>query len=92
MAAYTNHSIDLMEDIARATDNRISMSRRGYALVTRRVNPKDLIDELYASYGTNSKSIRIQEVGSSKSYQPPVSADWRHAPDGVDVHPRQNIL
>ena len=34
MTAYMNRSIDLMEGIARATNNRINMSRRGYIYVT----------------------------------------------------------
>ena len=38
-----NRSIELMEDIARATKNRINMTRRGYALSTRRDNIDSLI-------------------------------------------------
>ena len=34
MVALMNHSIDLMEAIARETDNRIGMSRRGYLFAT----------------------------------------------------------
>jgi glycine/D-amino acid oxidase-like deaminating enzyme len=34
MTAYMNHSIDLMEKIARATGNRINMNRRGYLFAT----------------------------------------------------------
>jgi len=85
MTAYTNHSTDLMERIASATGNRINMTRRGYALVTRRSKPEDLISDLYAGYGNDARSsIRIHE-GNSASYQPPLSANWETAPDGVDV-------
>ena len=31
MTAFTDYSIDLLEDIARQHDNRIHMTRRGYA-------------------------------------------------------------
>ncbi|MBT6095941.1 MAG: FAD-binding oxidoreductase, partial [Rhodospirillaceae bacterium] len=31
MKAFTDASIDLMEDLSRVTDNRLNMSRRGYA-------------------------------------------------------------
>src|SRR6478672_1702250 len=34
MTAYMNRSIDLMEEIARATGNRINMNRRGYLFAT----------------------------------------------------------
>ena len=32
MTAFMNHSLDLIEGIARATDNRINLNRRGYVL------------------------------------------------------------
>src|SRR5690349_599741 len=34
MVAFMNRSIDLLEDIARATDNRIQLNRRGYLYAT----------------------------------------------------------
>ncbi|MCZ0735044.1 NAD(P)/FAD-dependent oxidoreductase [Phreatobacter sp. AB_2022a] len=86
MATFTNHSIDLLERIARATGDRIQMTRRGYALVTRRARPDDLIAELYEGYGTRSEAvIRIRDRTTAGSYQPPASAAWDTAPDGVDV-------
>lgn len=86
MVAFTNHSIDLLEEIARATGDRIQMTRRGYALVTRRGRPDDLIAELHEGYGTQSDAvIRIRDRATAGSYQPPASAAWNAAPDGVDV-------
>lgn len=85
MAAFTDHSTDLMEDIARRTVNRFHMTRRGYLLVTREEKPDELLRQLYAGYGASaSKLIRLHE-GASKDYSPPLSADWQAAPDGVDV-------
>ncbi|MCK1390621.1 FAD-dependent oxidoreductase [Bradyrhizobium sp. 1] len=85
MAAFTDHSTDLMEDIARRTDNRFHMTRRGYLLVTRDGKPEELLRQLYAGYGASaSKLIRLHE-GASQDYSPPLSADWQAAPDGVDV-------
>src|SRR5215475_15923491 len=34
MTAFMNRSIDLMEEFARTTDNRINMNRRGYLFAT----------------------------------------------------------
>ncbi|MFT9159466.1 MAG: FAD-binding oxidoreductase [Acetobacter sp.] len=87
MTAYTDDSIDLMEKIAAETDDRIAMTRRGYALVTRQADPVDLIKSLYHGYGKNAHDlIRIHDRnGLKRSYQPPLSADWKSAPDGVDV-------
>lgn len=86
MTALTDYSIGLMEDIARRTGNRLNMTRRGYALATRRSRPEDLIGQLDASYGTAPEgTIRIHDGGSAKTYQPAVSANWEQAPSGVDV-------
>jgi glycine/D-amino acid oxidase-like deaminating enzyme len=87
MTAFTNDGIRLLEEIATKSENRINMTRRGYALVTRRRNPQDLIDDLYTGYGDEAaKLIRIHEgSGSLSSYQPPASAKWEDAPGGVDV-------
>ena len=76
MTAYTDHAIDLLEEIARDSGNRINMSRRGYALVTRREAPGDLLSELHRGYGEGAASrIRVYEGGSANSYQP-AAADW----------------
>ncbi len=86
MTAYTDHAIDLLEEIARASGNRINMTRRGYALVTRRETPEDLISELYHGYGERAAArIRLHESGTAATYRPALSADWETAPDGVDV-------
>lgn len=86
MTAYTDHAISLLEEIAKASDNRIHMNRRGYALVTRRDRPEDLIDELYTGYGDGGTDrIRVHRPGSAATYAPVAAADWESAPDGVDV-------
>ena len=85
MTAFTDHATDLLEDIARDTGNRIHMTRRGYALVTRRRTPDDLIAALHHGYGDRAASrIRIHASGDG-GYRPAVHADWQDAPDGVDV-------
>jgi len=86
MTAYTDHAIDLLEELAQASGNRIHMNRRGYVLATRRNNPEDIIAELHHGYGEGAAGrIRIHANGASDAYQPAASADWRAAPDGVDV-------
>ncbi|GJD47807.1 D-amino acid dehydrogenase [Methylobacterium crusticola] len=86
MTAYTDHAISLLEEVAQASGNRIHMNRRGYALVTRRERPEDLVAELYRGYGEGGADrIRLHEGGSASTYQPAITADWTTAPDGVDV-------
>lgn len=71
MTAFTDHSIRLMEQIDEATGGRLNMTRGGYALVTRRERPQDLIDDLHRGYGDSPQKIRFRET---------LSADY--APDG----------
>jgi len=84
MTAFTNHSIDLMERIAADTGNILHMTRGGYAVATRKHNIDALVEQLYDGYGEQDL-IRIHNGLSSRSYQPGLSADWRSAPEGVDV-------
>ena len=78
MVEFTNHSIELMEQIARDTDNCLQMSRRGYALATRQDKIDELIADLYDGYAENAEAmIRVHESASANLYQPPLSADWQ---------------
>jgi len=94
MTAFTNDGIDLLENIAAETDNRINMTRRGYSLVARNSIPEDLIKDLYHRYGQEGQHlIRIHEAGGNhSSYVAPVSAAWETAPTGVDVILDQDLI
>jgi glycine/D-amino acid oxidase-like deaminating enzyme len=86
MTAFTDYSIDLMEAVASESDNRLHMTRRGYALATRQADPELLLRQLHEGYGTQGAAkIRVHKAGSASTYTPAESADWRTAPDGVDV-------
>jgi len=86
MVDFTNRSIELMEEIARETHNRINMTRRGYALATRDTDISDLIDQLYAGLGDSATDqVRIHEDVTAASYLSPHSSDWQSVPDGVDI-------
>jgi glycine/D-amino acid oxidase-like deaminating enzyme len=83
---FTDFSIDLMETIAKESDNRLHMTRRGYALATRQADPELLLRQLHEGYGPQGAAkIRVHKAGSPSTYAPAESADWRTAPDGVDV-------
>ncbi|SFN78550.1 Glycine/D-amino acid oxidase [Bradyrhizobium sp. Rc3b] len=93
MTAFTDYSIDLLEEISREHDSRIHMSRRGYALATREARPEQLLRELQTGYGPEgAPRIRVHEGASAPSYTPPVSADWRDAPEGVDVLQNRHLI
>jgi glycine/D-amino acid oxidase-like deaminating enzyme len=93
MTAFTDHSIDLLEEIARRHDNRIRMTRRGYLLATRQAKPDQLLEELHTGYGPEgAHRIRVHRAASSSSYTPAVSEDWQNAPEGVDVIQNPELL
>lgn len=91
MTAFTNHGIDLLEEIDRESGGRINMTRGGYALVTRRSHPEDLIQDLYRGYADGPGNIRIRDT-STGDYEPPLRAPWSAAPDGVDVLTNQDLI
>jgi len=93
MVSFTNRSIDLMEEIAKGTDNKINMTRRGYALVTRNTDISDLLKQLQDGLGYEADSlIRIHENSQSDTYQGAHSSDWTQAPIGVDILRNQSLI
>jgi len=86
MTRFMDRSIDLMEGIAAETDNRINLTRRGYALATRQSDPEQLLSELDFGYSTSEQgSIRLHSTNSSATYISPQQCTWDNAPNGVDV-------
>ncbi len=93
MVAFTNHSIELMEELARESANVFRMTRGGYALATRRRNIDELVAELHNAYAsTGDDQIRVRTGQSNESYQLPESKNWERAPDGVDVLCSQSLI
>lgn len=86
MVAFTNRSIDLMEDIARDSANRINMNRRGYALATRRTDIDDLVADLRAGFGDQADAlIRFHGPQGGAGYASFESPDWEGVAPGVDI-------
>ncbi|HET6222711.1 MAG TPA: FAD-dependent oxidoreductase, partial [Dongiaceae bacterium] len=93
MTEFTDYSIDLMEAVATESDNRLHMTRRGYALATRQADPELLLRQLHEGYGPRgAATIRIHKAGWPSTYAPAVSADWQTAPDGVDVIQDRSVI
>ena len=88
-----NRSIDLMEDIARATKNRINMTRRGYALSTRRNNIDALIGELNnVMDSSDGKLLRHHTNFTSSHYIKSLTQNWEIAPGGVDILQNRQLI
>ena len=93
MVAFTNRTIDLLEDIARDSGNRINMNRRGYALVTRQTRIDAFVQQLHDGLGETADSlIRYHRQGDTGRYEPPLSAKWETAPVGVDILQDQTLI
>ena len=93
MTAFTDLSISLMEKIDRATVGGVGLTRRGYALATRRTDIGELVDALHDGYAdAAADALRFHGPGNADAYVPPNSADWRTAPDGVDVITDRNLI
>ena len=93
MTAFTDLSISLMEEIDRTTGDGIGMSRRGYALATRRTDIGELVDALHDGYAdADADALRFHGPGDGDAYVPPDSADWRTAPDGVDIITDRDLI
>lgn len=93
MVAFTNRSIDLLEDIARQTDNRINMNRRGYALATRSEDITGLVRQLHDGMGDDAtRLLRYHDDAQASSYERPVLADWQGVREGVDILRNQDLI
>ena len=93
MTAFTDLSISLMEELALATHDDFNMTRRGYALATRRAEIGELVDALYHGHAAAPDgALRFHDAADGAGYVPPTSADWRTAPGGVDVLTSRDLI
>ncbi len=93
MKEFIEHSIQLMEDIALETNERINITRRGYVLATRKNDISALVFDLEKFYpDADGCSIRHHTQSNSKHYQPAISEDWKEAPKGVDVLESEQLI
>ncbi len=99
MVAFMNRSIDLLETIARATDNRIQLNRRGYVYST--VDParaallRQAAEEVatlgagplrvHEGRGTKDEGQIEAPERSSSSYVPAPAHGFEGQPDGADL-------
>jgi glycine/D-amino acid oxidase-like deaminating enzyme len=89
MKRFTDQSIDLMEETARATGERIALTRRGYVLATRSASLDGLLAELGDSYGSD---IRVHSDAEGAGYAVLDGEHWSETPRGVDVLDNQRLV
>lgn len=84
MVALMNRSIDLIETLARETDNAIALNRRGYLYVTTdpaRVNLLRQAGEDAAALGAGPLRVHV----NSDTYAPSSAHGFDGHPDGADL-------
>jgi len=93
MSAFADRSIDLLEDIALKSDNRINMNRRGYSLVSRDQDVDAVLARLHINPAQQeSDNLRFHESASSTAYVPPLKPGWETAPSGIDILQNQALI
>ena len=94
MVGMMNRSIDLLEEMAIESDNRLLMNRRGYLYATadsERIEAMRTSGVLASSYGAGP--LRIHAGGSGgPDYRPAPAEGWQDQPDGADLILNEGLL
>ena len=87
MVAMSNRSIDIMERLARESDNRFLLNRRGYLFATADESRVDVMREgARASCALGAGEFREHGAGASGGdYIPAPSSGFEDLPDGADL-------
>jgi glycine/D-amino acid oxidase-like deaminating enzyme len=87
MVRLMNRSIDLLEEMSVASDNRFLMNCRGYLYATadpERAEKMQAAGVLASSYGAGP--LRIHSGGTGgPDYSPAPAEGWKNQPDGADL-------
>lgn len=85
MAALMNRSIDLMEDLARESDNVFLMNRRGYLFAT--AQPEQIPGYVKAAEDAAARGVGPLRLHRSAGgdYRPSPAAGYEGQPTGTDV-------
>src|SRR5262245_17287556 len=85
MTAFMNHSIDLMEGLARASNNRINLNRRGYLFATAMPSMASKLESMAATAeALGSGPLRLNATPSSP-YRPSPAHGFEPSLTGSDL-------
>ncbi|MBT7070275.1 MAG: FAD-binding oxidoreductase [Anaerolineae bacterium] len=94
MAHFMDRSIDLMQDLARATDNAFNMEQRGYLYITRK--PAHELQSYIDHYSQlDVGGIRVHDDGKvrgAEHYAHPASRGYEGDLDGADLLADSQII
>jgi glycine/D-amino acid oxidase-like deaminating enzyme len=89
--AYMNHSIDLLEEIARKTGNRINLNRRGYVFASADPSKTDWLIEMATLASTHGAGpVRVH--GGGGSYEPSLDRGFDTPLTGADIITDQALI
>jgi glycine/D-amino acid oxidase-like deaminating enzyme len=92
MTAFMDRSIDLIEEIARASDNRINLNRRGYVFATADASKIEFLANMaQMAEARGGGPARFHDTASS-AYQPAAERGFDTALSGADVITDQNLI
>src|SRR6478735_6771296 len=85
MTAFMNRSIDLIEGIARATDNRINLNRRGYVFATSDAGKIPFLETMAKSAEARGGGPARFHDSAQSDYVPSPERGFESALTGADV-------
>ena len=94
MVRLMNRSIDLLEEMAVASDNRFLMNRRGYLYATadpERAEAMQAAGVLASSYGAGPLRVHTGGAGGPDYLTAPADG-WKGQPDGADLILDEDLL
>jgi glycine/D-amino acid oxidase-like deaminating enzyme len=94
MVRLMNHSIDLIEDLARSSGNAFNLNRRGYLYATaRRAVAEMLENEAIRQQGFGAGPLREHKGRKpTKKYQPHSESGFEGQPSGADLILDRDLL
>jgi glycine/D-amino acid oxidase-like deaminating enzyme len=92
MTAFMNRSIDLIEEIARATGNRINLNRRGYAFATADAGKIPFLQTMAKTAETRGGGPARCHDAPSSAYTPSPERGFDFALTGADVITDKSLL
>lgn len=92
MTAFMDRSIDLMEEIARETDNRINLNRRGYLFATADASKIPFLQTMAkTAQERGAGTARLHETATSV-YEPAKSRGFDSAVTGADIITDRSLI
>ena len=92
MTAFMDRSLDLIEEIARATDNRINLNRRGYVFASADPAKADFLKTMAASAeARGAGTARFHDTASS-TYTPSPEHGFAFSLTGADIVTNRDMI